>query len=144
MINFYEFPQIAAKDLGIDTRRNSSQRKKIFKYFYFLSKLTLDPYLSRQLRQCYSCTARFKGCGEILDPHYVSNYIRPCTSSCIVFRNPNDLNRKVYRSLYLNKHGSIYIQVITRDCSTSWPQIHAKSGLHKLLGSDAFFCQESL
>jgi hypothetical protein len=34
--------------------------------------------------------------------------------------------------------------VITRDCSTSWPQIHAKSGLHKLLGSDAFFCQESL
>ncbi|CAF4565848.1 unnamed protein product [Rotaria sp. Silwood1] len=80
----------------------------------------------RQLRQCYSCTARSTGCGEYLDPHYVSKYIRPCPSSCVVFRNPYDHN------------------LITRDCSTTWPQIHAKSGLHKLLGSDAFFCQESL
>jgi hypothetical protein len=38
----------------------------------------------------------------------------------------------------------VYRLVITRDCSTYWPQVHAKSGLHKLLGSDAFFCQESL
>ncbi|CAF2875069.1 unnamed protein product [Rotaria sp. Silwood2] len=75
----------------------------------------------RQLRQCYSCTARSTGCGEYLDPHHVSKYIRPCASSCVVFRNPNDHN------------------LITRDCSTTWPQIHAKSGLHKLLGSDAFF-----
>lgn len=34
--------------------------------------------------------------------------------------------------------------VITRDCSSKWPYVHAKSGLHKLLGADAFFCQESL
>ncbi|CAF4633687.1 unnamed protein product [Rotaria sp. Silwood1] len=83
-------------------------------------------YLPLQVHQCYSCTARFKGCGEVLDPHYASNYIRPCPSSCIIFRNPNDLN------------------LITRDCSILWPQVQAKNGLHKLLGSDAFFCQESL
>ncbi|UJR36983.1 hypothetical protein I4U23_029691 [Adineta vaga] len=80
----------------------------------------------QQLRQCYSCTAHQQGCNEFLDPHYVSKYIRPCPASCIIFRNPNDHD------------------IITRDCSISWPQIHAKSGLHKLLGSDAFFCQESL
>ncbi|CAF3856755.1 unnamed protein product [Adineta steineri] len=82
--------------------------------------------ISHQLRQCYSCTARLTGCGEYLDPLYVSKYIRPCTASCIIFRNPNDHN------------------LITRDCSISWPQVNAKSGLHKLLGTDAFFCQESL
>ncbi|UJR09202.1 hypothetical protein I4U23_013450 [Adineta vaga] len=82
--------------------------------------------LHHQVHQCYSCTARFEGCGEFLDSHYASNYIRPCSSSCIIFRNPNDLN------------------LITRDCSTFWPEVHAKSGLQKLLGSDAFFCEESL
>lgn len=45
------------------------------------------------VHQCYSCTARFEGCGEFLDSRYASNYIRPCSSSCIIFRNPNDLNR---------------------------------------------------
>ncbi|CAF1125211.1 unnamed protein product [Rotaria sordida] len=87
------------------------------------SLIAKGQYLSHQ---CYSCTARFQGCGEILDPHYASNYIRPCPSSCIIFRNPNDLN------------------LITRDCSIYWPRVHAKNGLHKLLGSDAFFCQQSL
>ncbi|CAF0949140.1 unnamed protein product [Adineta ricciae] len=82
--------------------------------------------LHHQLRQCYSCTAHQKGCNEYLDPHYVSTYIRPCPASCILFRNPNDHN------------------ILTRDCSIAWPQVHAKNGLHKLLGSDAFFCQESL
>ena len=43
-------------------------------------------------QQCYSCTARFQGCGEFLDPHYASKYIRSCPTSCIIFRNPNDLN----------------------------------------------------
>jgi hypothetical protein len=63
---------------------------------------------SRQLRQCYACTARYKGCGEFLDPAHVSNYIRPCSSSCIVFRNPNDLNRKrTNRWDLLNRH-SVY------------------------------------
>jgi len=57
----------------------------------------LGGYLSRQLHQCYSCTARFQGCGEFLDPHYASNYIRSCPSSCIIFRNPNDLNCKLIR-----------------------------------------------
>ncbi|CAF0771324.1 unnamed protein product [Rotaria sordida] len=100
--------------------------------FNYLLQMNLgQPLISintepRQLRQCYSCTARSTGCGEFLDPRYVAKYIRPCISSCVIFRNPNDHN------------------LITRDCSTTWPQIHAKSGLHKLLGSDAFFCQESL
>ncbi|CAF0876509.1 unnamed protein product [Adineta ricciae] len=79
-----------------------------------------------QVHQCYSCTARFEGCGEFIDSRYASNYIRPCSSSCIIFRNPNDLD------------------LITRDCSTYWPQVRVKSGLQKLLGTDAFFCQESL
>ena len=45
-------------------------------------------------RQCYSCTARFQGCGEFLNPHYASKYIRSCPTSCIIFRNPHDLHRK--------------------------------------------------
>ncbi len=48
--------------------------------------------MSRQLRQCYLCTARLTGCGEYLDPSSASKYIHPCTSSCIVFRNPGDHN----------------------------------------------------
>ena len=43
-----------------------------------------------QLRQCYSCTARSIGCGEFLNPRHASKYIRPCVSSCVIFRNPND------------------------------------------------------
>ncbi|CAM4803125.1 unnamed protein product [Rotaria magnacalcarata] len=85
----------------------------------------IDP-VSRQLRQCYSCTARVTGCGEFLDPRFAAKFIQPCSTSCLVFRNPNDHN------------------FITRDCATKWPQVHAKSGLHKLLDTDAFFCQESL
>ncbi len=50
---------------------------------------------ARQLRQCYVCTARFQGCGEFLDPHYASRYIRSCPTSCIIFRNPLDLNCKL-------------------------------------------------
>jgi hypothetical protein len=46
----------------------------------------------RQLRQCYSCTARLTGCGEYLDPRFAAAYIQPCASSCIIFRNPNDHN----------------------------------------------------
>ncbi|CAF4426659.1 unnamed protein product, partial [Rotaria magnacalcarata] len=74
----------------------------------------IDP-VSRQLRQCYSCTARVTGCGEFLDPRFAAKFIQPCSTSCLVFRNPNDHN------------------FITRDCATKWPQVHAKSGLHKLL-----------
>ena len=101
--------------------------------------------VARQLRQCYSCTAHLHGCGEFLDPRYVARYIRPCPSSCIIFRNPNDHNRRFLRRLWMCALliCLVYL-VITRDCSASWPQVHAKSGLHKLLGSDAFFCQESL
>ncbi|CAF4394633.1 unnamed protein product [Rotaria socialis] len=87
--------------------------------------IPIDP-VSRQLRQCYSCTARVNGCGEFLDPRFAAKFIQPCSTSCLVFRNPNDHN------------------FITRDCATKWPQVRAKSGLHKLLGTDAFFCQESL
>ena len=50
--------------------------------------------IPRQLRQCYSCTARSQGCGEYLDPHYVAGYIKPCVSSCIIFRNPTDHNSR--------------------------------------------------
>lgn len=50
--------------------------------------------IHRQLRQCYVCTARSTGCGEYLDPRFASKYIQPCTSSCILFRNPNDYHRK--------------------------------------------------
>ena len=49
----------------------------------------------RQLRQCYSCTARYQGCGEFLNPHYASKYIRSCPTSCIIFRNPHDLHCKL-------------------------------------------------
>ena len=44
------------------------------------------------LRQCYSCTARHVGCGDFLEARYVVRYVRPCPTSCIVFRNPNDHN----------------------------------------------------
>ena len=47
---------------------------------------------SKQFRQCYSCTARLTGCDEFLDPRYVSKYIRPCASSCVIFRNPKEHN----------------------------------------------------
>jgi hypothetical protein len=50
----------------------------------------------------------------------------------------------IFKDIYIYIFCHLLMIVITRDCSTSWPQIHAKSGLHKLLGSDAFFCQESL
>jgi hypothetical protein len=60
----------------------------------------LGGYLPRQLHECYSCTARFQGCGEFLDPHYASNYIRACPSSCIIFRNPNDLNCELMRIFF--------------------------------------------
>lgn len=64
----------------------------------FISSLSLDPSeavmdtVPRQLRQCYSCTGRSLGCGDYLDPRYVSHYIKPCESSCIIFRNPMDHN----------------------------------------------------
>lgn len=51
--------------------------------------------IARQFRQCYVCTALSTGCGEHLDPRYASRYIQPCTSSCILFRNPNDHNSNV-------------------------------------------------
>ncbi len=105
--------------------------------------LQLQFGISRQLRQCYSCTARFQGCGEFLDPHYASKYIRACPASCIIFRNPNDLNGELIFSND-NLFSYVNIQVITRDCSLFWPQVYAKTGLHKLFGTDAFFCQESL
>jgi hypothetical protein len=35
-------------------------------------------------------------------------------------------------------------QVITRDCSTSWPIVNGGHGLQKLLDSDVFICDESL
>lgn len=53
--------------------------------------IPIDP-TSRQLRQCYTCTARITGCDEFLDPRYAAQFIQPCTSSCLVFRNPNDRN----------------------------------------------------
>ena len=43
-------------------------------------------------RKCYTCTEKYQGCGEYLDPLYALNYIRPCDSGCVLFRNPNDLN----------------------------------------------------
>jgi len=58
---------------------------------------------ARQFHQCYSCTARFQGCGEFLDPHYASKYIRPCPSSCIIFRNPKDLNCKLIRNILFTR-----------------------------------------
>lgn len=48
-------------------------------------------------KQCYSCTERFQGCGEFLDLHYAMKYIRACPTSCVLFRNPNDLNCKLNR-----------------------------------------------
>lgn len=83
------------------------------------------------------------GCSEHLDPRFASKYIQPCPSSCIVFRNPTDHNCKAVLFFKRIKIW-IWILVITRDCASAWPDVHAKSGLHKVLGSDAFFCQESL
>ena len=80
------------------TRRTEITRNQVppplEKLLAMASNQSTDVYSPRRLRQCYACTARYKGCGEFLDPAYVSHYIRPCSSSCIVFRNPNDLNRK--------------------------------------------------
>lgn len=45
-------------------------------------------------RKCYTCTERYQGCGEYLDPIYASHYIQSCDSSCVLFRNPNDMNSK--------------------------------------------------
>ncbi|CAF1060261.1 unnamed protein product [Adineta steineri] len=123
----YEQPEISIKRIGIiNNQINLSPQELFILAGNNPSLIQTEQQLPRRLYQCYSCTARFQGCGEYLDPRYASNYIRPCPSSCIIFRNPNDLN------------------LLTRDCSIFWPQVHAKSGLHKLLGSDAFFCQESL
>lgn len=101
-------------------------------------------HVPQPLRQCYSCTAHLKGCDEFLDPSYVSKYIRPCPASCIIFRNPNDHNGACSAVWFFEHVLSFRSLVLTRDCSIAWPSVHAKSGLHKLLGSDAFFCQESL
>ena len=58
--------------------------------------------IARQLRQCYICTARSTGCGEYLDPHHAYRYIQPCTSSCILFRNPNDHHRQYFPRHFLD------------------------------------------
>lgn len=53
----------------------------------------------RRLQQCYTCTERYKGCGEYLDPRYASHYIQPCSGSCMIFRNPSDHNCEFDRSI---------------------------------------------
>ena len=60
--------------------------------FQLAANNPLGQHFPHQLNQCYSCTARFQGCGEYLDPRYAGYYIRPCPSSCIIFRNPDDMN----------------------------------------------------
>ncbi|CAF0857191.1 unnamed protein product [Didymodactylos carnosus] len=81
---------------------------------------------SRKVKMCYTCTADMPGCGEFMNVQNLKVNVEPCSSSCVIFRNPLDNN------------------LLHRGCATKWSYIQAKNGFHKFLGTDAFFCEESL
>ena len=105
----------------------------------------IQPTWTMGERKCYRCSERYQGCGEYLDPLYALGYIRPCDSGCVLFRNPNDMNSKWRVTMGQEiRVKDFSLPVITRDCASAWPEIPGRNGLQKILGSDAFFCEESL